>query len=122
MTFFAFFILFILFSRRRSEAAVGKSGVDGGWGGGGIVIFRVPNSLQGCDRWGERRGILYIKVLVVQWKDIRPWQPLSSFRVQHSSEGHSLFRGCRVDLTAQRSSDGVQRSSEGCSVAHKGVA
>ncbi len=28
-------------------------------GGGGIIFFRVPNSLQWCDGWGERRGILY---------------------------------------------------------------
>jgi hypothetical protein len=34
------------------------------------VIFR----LQGCDGWGEGRGIFYIKASVVQWKDIRPWQ------------------------------------------------
>jgi hypothetical protein len=41
----------------------------GGVGGeGGIVFFRVPNSLQGCNGWGERRGILYIKASVVQWK------------------------------------------------------
>jgi hypothetical protein len=37
---------FILFSRRKSEAAMGRSG-------GSIVFFRVPNSLQGCDGWGE---------------------------------------------------------------------
>ncbi len=101
---------------------MGKSG-----GGGGIVFFMVPTSLQGCDGWGERQRILYIKASVVQWKDIRPWQPRSSFRVmfssvEHSSEGHSLSRGCSVALTAQRSSDRVQRSSEGCRVAHKGAA
>jgi hypothetical protein len=38
--------------------------------GAHTVIFR----LQGCDGWGEGRGILYIKASVVQWKDIRPWR------------------------------------------------
>jgi hypothetical protein len=61
--------------------ALGKSG-----GGGRIVFFRVPNSLKG----GERRGIFYIKASVVQWKDIRPWQPRSSFRVRRFSVGCSI--------------------------------
>jgi hypothetical protein len=34
-----------------------------------IVFFTVPNSLEGCDGWGEGQGILYIKAAVVQWKD-----------------------------------------------------
>ena len=42
---------------------------------GDIIFFRVPNSLQGCDGWGEGRGILYIKASLVPWKDIRLWQP-----------------------------------------------
>jgi hypothetical protein len=74
-----------------------------------LRIFRVPNSLQGCDGWGDRQGILYIKTSLVQWKDIRLWQPefgpekkrtilfleiswgflciFSSFRARRSSEG-----------------------------------
>jgi hypothetical protein len=36
-----------------------------------LRIFRVPNSLQGYDG----QGILYIKTSLVQWKDIRLWQP-----------------------------------------------
>ncbi len=76
----------ILFSRRKNKAAMG------GGGGEGIVFFRVPISLQGCDGWGERRGILYtrIKASVVQWKDIRPWQPRSSFRARCSSVGCNI--------------------------------
>jgi hypothetical protein len=65
---------------------MGKSG----GGGGGIVFFRVPISLQGCDGWGERRGILYIRASVVQWKGIRPWQPRSSFSVRCSSVGCNI--------------------------------
>ncbi len=42
---------------------------------GAIMFFRVPNSLQGCDVWGEGWGILYIKASFVQWKDIRLWHP-----------------------------------------------
>ncbi len=91
---------------------------------------------------GRGRRILFIKASVVQWKDIHPWQPPSSFRVrrssvgcsiarkgaaylrmvQHSSEGRCLSRGCSVALTDQHSSDRVQRSSEGCSVVQKGAA
>jgi hypothetical protein len=42
-----------------------------GRGGGGAFFFSVPNSLKGCDGWGEGRGILpvYIKASVVQWTD-----------------------------------------------------
>jgi hypothetical protein len=29
-----------------------------GGGGGGFVILG-PNSLQGCDGWGEGRGVIY---------------------------------------------------------------
>ena len=39
----------ILFSRRKSEAAMGRSG-------GGIVFFRVPNSLQW---WNGLGNIIY---------------------------------------------------------------
>ncbi len=49
---------------KNTEAAMGGSG-----GGGDIVFFSVPNSLEGCDGWGKGRGILYIKATVVQWKD-----------------------------------------------------
>ncbi len=30
-----------------------------------LHIFRVPNSLQECDGWGDGRGILYIKASLV---------------------------------------------------------
>jgi hypothetical protein len=78
---------------------------------------------------GRGVGNIINQASVVKLKDIRPWQPRSSFRMRcslvgcnYSSEGHSLSRGCSVALTAQRSSDRVQRSSQGCSVAHKGAA
>ncbi len=29
-------------------------------GAGDIIMLRVPNSLEGCDGWGEGRGILYL--------------------------------------------------------------
>ncbi len=50
-TFVGFF--YLSFAGRNSEAVIGR----------GHYIFRVPNSLQGCDGWGEGRGILYIKSL-----------------------------------------------------------
>ncbi len=59
--------------------------------GGGHYFFRVPNSLEGCDRWGEGRGILYIKDLVVQWKDIRPWRPEFGPEGKHFVSGNSRF-------------------------------
>ncbi len=43
-------------------------------------------------------------------------------RVHHSSEESSLSRGCSEALRTQRSSDRVQPSSEGRSVAQKGAA
>jgi hypothetical protein len=46
----------------------------GGAGAGDIIFLRVPNILEGCDGWGEGRGILYL-TSVVHWKDIRPWRP-----------------------------------------------
>jgi hypothetical protein len=39
-------------------------------GAGNIEFFRVPNSLEGCHRWDEGRGMLYFKASVVPWKDI----------------------------------------------------
>jgi hypothetical protein len=60
----SFFAKFLLFSRRKSERIC--DGQVGGGGGGSIVFFRVPNSLQGCDGWGEGRGILFIKASLVQ--------------------------------------------------------
>ena len=48
---------------------MGGMGV-GGMGAGDIIFVRVPNSLEGCDGWGEGKGILYIKASVVQWKNM----------------------------------------------------
>ncbi len=43
------FSIYILFAKRNSETAIG-----GPWaGGGGIVFFTVPSSLEGCNGWGE---------------------------------------------------------------------
>ena len=39
------------------------------------MFVRVPNSLEGCDGWGEGQGILYIKASVVQWKNMGPGGP-----------------------------------------------
>jgi hypothetical protein len=64
------------------------------------VFFRVPNSLEGRDGWGEGgEYYMYIKSLGGTVE-----------RVQHSSEGRCLSSGCSVALAAQH-------SSEGCSVA-----
>jgi hypothetical protein len=52
-------------------------------GGAGVgdrgrgYFVRMPNSLDGCDRWGEGRGIINIKASVVQCKNIRP-RPLAA--------------------------------------------
>ncbi len=35
----------------------------------------MQRSLEGCNRWGEGRGISYFEALVVQWKDISPCRP-----------------------------------------------
>ena len=46
-----------------------------GWGAGDIIFLTMPNSLEGCDGWGEGQGILYIKASVVQWKNMGPGGP-----------------------------------------------
>jgi hypothetical protein len=58
---------------------------------GEIIFFRVPNSLQWCDGWGEGWEILYIKASLVQWKDIRLWQPVFGPEENHFVSGNSLF-------------------------------
>ena len=55
----------------------------GDYTGAYTVIFR----LQECNGWGEGRGILYFKASVVQWKDIRPWQP------EYGPEGKHFVSG-----------------------------
>jgi hypothetical protein len=40
---------------------MGGAGVEAGVGD--IIFFRVPNSLEGCDGWGEGRGILYLTLV-----------------------------------------------------------
>ncbi len=42
---------FIILARRNSEAVMGGAGE--GDRGGGHYFFRVPNSLEGCNGWGE---------------------------------------------------------------------
>ncbi len=77
--------------------------------GGGHYFFRVPNSLEGCNGWGEGWGILYIlyiKASVVQWKD-RPWRP------EFGLEGKHFYLEI-VDFfifVEQRSCDGGARSA-----------
>ena len=48
---------YILFVRRNSKAAMVGSCGGGRWF---IVFFRVPNSLEECDGWGEGEGKYYI--------------------------------------------------------------
>ncbi len=58
-------------------------------------LSRVQRSLEGRDRWGEGRGILYFEALVVQWKDIRPWQPEYGPEGKHFVSGQFFyFGGC----------------------------
>ncbi len=64
----------ILFAARISEAAMGGAEV----GRQNMIntrLSRVQRSLEGCDWWGEGRGILYFEASVVQLNDIRPWRP-----------------------------------------------
>jgi hypothetical protein len=92
-------VYFYLYIIRQKEQRSCDGWVVGG-GGGGIVLFRAPNSLEGCYGWGDG-GLLYLYYIKAS--------------VQHSSEARCLSRGCSVALTAQR-------SSERCSVAQKGLA
>jgi hypothetical protein len=87
------------------------------------VIF----CLQGCDGWGEGRGILYIKASVVQVKDIRPWQlylfNFAGFSLYISSEGSAKLRWVdRVAHLGEAWLSRVQLSTKGCSIAQKGAA
>ncbi len=65
---------------------------------GDIIFFRVPNSLQGCDGWGEGRGILNIKASLVQWKEFGPEENhfvsgnFAGFSLYISSEGSAKLR------------------------------
>jgi hypothetical protein len=47
-------------------------GAGEGPGAGDIIFVRVPNSLEGCDGWGQGQGIIYIKASVVQWSEFGP--------------------------------------------------
>ena len=61
----------ILFAGRFSEAAMGRAEVRGH----NMINTRlssVQRSIEGCDRWGEGWGMLYLKAPVVQWRDIQP--------------------------------------------------
>ncbi len=51
-----------------------------GYRGGGQYFFRVPNSLEGCDRLGEERGILYIKPWWSSGKIYAPGCPSSGLK------------------------------------------
>ncbi len=121
--------LYILLTVRISEAAMC----------GEHYVFRVPNSLQGCDGWGEGRGILYIKVSLVPWKDISLWQTEFGPEKKENHFVSGNFAGVfsvyfvgriseaamgrpRSSFRARRSSvGGLQRSSVGCRVAENGA-
>ncbi len=56
----------------------------------------MQRSLEGCDRWGEGRGILYFEASVAQWKDIRPWRPKYGPEGKHFVSGLFFWGGgCR---------------------------
>ncbi len=57
---------------------------------GAAQHFRMERNLERCGGWGEGRGILYIKDLVVQWKDIRPWRPEFGPERKHLVAGNSF--------------------------------
>jgi hypothetical protein len=58
----------------------------------------VQSSLEGCDRWGEGRGILYFEASVVQWKDIRPWRPEYRPEGKHFVSGQFFIFGDAAKL------------------------
>ncbi len=53
----------------------------------------MQRSLEGSDRGGEGRGILYFEASVVQWKDIRPWRPKLGPEGKHFVSGLFLYFG-----------------------------
>ncbi len=65
-------ILFSIYYSTKGTAKLRWVGRGGG-GGGVIVLFRVPYSLEGCDVWGEG-GLYYIiyQSLGGKWKDDAP--------------------------------------------------
>jgi hypothetical protein len=80
-----------------------------GWGAWDIIFLRVPNSLEGCDGWGEGRGILYL-TSVVQWKDIRPWGPSSGLKEAFvSGNGKFIFFADEFEAAKLRWAEGTQR-------------
>ena len=103
--------------------------------GRGHYIFRVPNSLQGCDGWGKGRGILYTvsKPLWSSGKIYASGSPSSGLEKNESfcfwkfrgvslyilSEGSAKLRwvGRVAHLGRGVAQKGVQRSSVGCSIA-----
>ncbi len=66
---------------------------------GEIIFFRVPNSLQGCDGWDEGWEILYIKASLVQWNDIRLWQPVFGPEENHFVSGN--FAGFSLYISSE---------------------
>ncbi len=81
---------------------------------GDIIFFRVSNSLQGCDGWGEGWGILYIKASLVQCKDIRLWQP------EFGPEENHFFSGNFAGFSLYISSEGIAKLRWVGRVAHLG--
>ncbi len=73
------------------------------------------NSLQGCDGWGEGRGILYIKASLVQWKDIRLWQPEFGPEKKRTILFLEISRGFSVYLVGR-----ISEAAMGGRVAHLG--
>jgi hypothetical protein len=69
----------------------------------------VQRILEGCDRWGEGRGIFYFEASVVQWKDIRPRRPEFGAEENHFVSGIFLYFGGCSEATKGRVG-GAQRT------------
>jgi hypothetical protein len=82
--------IFSIYSIIRQMEQAKLRWVEQGWGAGDTIFFKVPNSLEGCDGWGEGRGTLYL-TMVVQWKDIRPWRPEFGPQGKHFASGNCYF-------------------------------
>ncbi len=79
---------------------------------------------------GRGAGILYIKASLVQWNDIRLWQPKFGPEKKRTILFLEIFKGFSVYFVGRiseaamdgpRSSFIVRRSSVGCSAAQKGT-
>jgi hypothetical protein len=110
---FAGFSLYILTLAVRISAAMMA---------GDIILLGCRTAYKGAiDGAMSGEYYVYIKASLVQWKDLRLWQP--EFGPEKKRISEAAMGGPRSSFRATRSSvGGVQRSSVGCSVAQKGAA